>query len=94
MYILCEDIWLRLSPGPDMALALWLLGSSSLVSLLLHMMEEFGHRPRVKHMDEGWGCLVAAAPGEEAKVTHTGPHLYPEAVWPFGCVEETGSSSS
>lgn len=63
----------------------------SLVSFLLHWREEFGHRPQVK--DEGWGCSVAAAPGEEAKVTHTHPHLYPEAAWPSGYVEETGSSS-
>lgn len=74
MFILCEDIWLRLSPGPDTALSQWLMGSSSLVSLLLHRMEEFGHRPRVKHVDEGWGCLAAL--GEEAKVSHTDPHLY------------------
>lgn len=85
MYIACEDVWLRLSPGPDTALTQWLMGSLSLVSLLLHMKEELGHRPQVRHVDEGWGCLVAAALGEEAKVTHRpsplSTHLY---AWHFG----------
>lgn len=67
---MCEDIWLRPNAGVTAALSRQLTGSVGLVSLLLHMMEEFGHRLQVKHMDAGQGCLVRAAQDEGARVTH------------------------
>lgn len=57
------------------------------------MVEEFGHRPQVKHGDEGWGWLVALLRVKKPK-SHTDPHLYPKAAWPLGYMEETGFASS
>lgn len=50
-------------PGPAAALSQWLMESFDLVSLLLDLIEEYGHRLQVRHTGTGWGCLVAVALG-------------------------------